>query len=112
MFAHGIRLLEQLDDLDLVARGKAWENFKQVGTMVQHPERQWGVTSIELFGGSIEVFDEWGPGDYDIDKLIDEAEVIEDLPFVPLTRVLHWKKKMSRPKDLRHVEMIKRYLNE
>jgi len=53
----------------------------------------------------------WRAGD--IKKLIAEAEIIDDLPFVKLEDVLKWKKLCNRgEKDKRDIELIENYLSQ
>lgn len=52
----------------------------------------------------------WGPGEWNVDQIITEAEEIAGLPFVRLETVLAWKKRNGRPKDLKDIELIEAYL--
>jgi hypothetical protein len=47
---------------------------------------------------------EWGLGDFDVDELIDDAEMIDGLPFVQLKHVVSYKMKRASSKDIRHIE--------
>lgn len=101
MFAHG--LLESPNDIDLVARGLAWERLKEIAVAFGTEVRS---DHLVLFSGNIEAFSTWIPGAWDIDALIDSAECIDGIPFVPLHFVLRWKQRMGRPKDLLHCRII------
>ena len=106
LLAHGLR--QDLGDLDVVARGEAWE---RVVTMAEPAPASSGNGSvITLYGGDIEVFDQWLPGTLPADELIDGAEFIEGIPFCPLRTVLAWKIKFGRPKDHLDITLIKEYL--
>lgn len=105
LYAHGI--IKNLRDLDVVARGEAWKKALKFGI----PQRlSLGNRGIRLFNGKVEIINAWVPGKWDIDKLIDTAEIIEGVRFVNLENVLKWKRKMARPKDLSHIKMIEGYL--
>lgn len=106
MFAYGIK--SQINDIDIVARGKAWEMVRKLGNPIKSPL---GNTIIQIFDGKVEAGITWLPGECDIDELIDTADVIEGIRFVSLENVLKWKKKMARPKDLKHIKMIEEYLS-
>ncbi len=95
-------------DLDLVARGKAWELAALAGT-VEVPRSGVGHV-ISLFEGQIEVYDSWTPGDWDVNELIKTAEITEGIRFARLEDVIKWKKVMGRPKDTEHLAMIKQCL--
>jgi hypothetical protein len=48
----------------------------------------------------------WGIGDFDVDELIDTAEIISGLPFVQLEHVIRYKKIRFSEKDLLHLDAI------
>lgn len=99
-----IRGLRESEDLDLIVTQDVFDEFKNRG--------DWNFeirTCEELQKGNIEMCHEWGPGEWDIDKLINEAEIIDDLPFVRLEEVLKWKKIYNREKDIRDIELIESY---
>ncbi len=104
MMAHG---LKEAHDLDIIARGTAWSLAQALG---QQKKGTYGGDKVELAGGQIEVFNAWGPGEWDPDELIDTAEVIAGIRFVTLENVLKWKKMMNRPKDAEHIRLIEAYL--
>jgi hypothetical protein len=103
LFMHGLK--DSLRDLDVIARGTAWEQVldlsrrgvllapetppSRLGRMVCHPEE------------SIEIFDRWP--DVDVDKLIDSAKLIDGVPFVQVGDVLEWKSGANREKDRRDI---------
>lgn len=102
-----IRGLRESRDLDAVARGAAWAKAVSPAERLEKPAG--GGTKAVLAGGDIEFFDVWGPGEWDIDDLIDTADVIDGVRFVSLDRVAKWKSLMGRPKDLADLELIERY---
>ena len=93
LFLRGIKDLGH--DLDLVARGRAWEMAAQAG-IVEIPRSGAGHV-ISLFDGEIEVFDSWTPGVWDVDKLIETAETAEGIRFARL--------------EVEHLKMIEVYLD-
>jgi hypothetical protein len=100
-------LLREVHDLDVVARGAAWDRAKGLGQVRTAPE---GDPVVWLQGGAIEVFGGWLG--WDIDVLIDDAEIIDGLPFACLEDVLAFKRFYGRPKDIAHVRLIEEYLRE
>ncbi|QIY56617.1 hypothetical protein HEP86_21350 [Streptomyces sp. RPA4-5] len=106
MLAHGIR--STLGDLDVVARGAAWDKALTLGTPSPAPLGY--VDHIVLHSGEIEILDGWF--DYDADKVIDEFEIFCGIRFAPLGKVLEWKKRLDREKDREDIEAINRYMND
>lgn len=106
MWAHGLKDL--CHDLDLIARGTVWEKALTLGPSIV-PKSGVGL-KIPLFNGAIEIFNTWWPGTWDIDKLIDEAEVIEGIRFVKLEEVVRWKRIYNRKTDNLHIRIIEEYL--
>ncbi|MFE5092761.1 hypothetical protein ACFRCI_20990 [Streptomyces sp. NPDC056638] len=106
LLAHGLR--QDVSDLDIVARGDAWKIASNMAEAAVPPSGH-GLRVV-LFGGDIEIFDRWLPGARDTDSLINSAELIEEIPFCPLSEVLNWKVRSNRVKDKQDVELIERYM--
>ncbi len=105
MWIHGLK--EDCHDLDIIARGKAWIRAAELGEMQQADMRD---RVIRFFNDSIEVFNGWAPGEWDVDELIDTAQMIDGFPWVRLEYVLTWKYEMGRVKDLKDIPVIEEYL--
>ena len=45
-------------------------------------DKQYGVDIVEMLGGDLTFGTQWGIGQFDIESLISDAEIIADLPFV------------------------------
>jgi len=106
MYPRGIKDLGH--DLDIVARGKAWDSACHIS---EPKVTQSGMgLVIEIEGGAIEIFKQWWPGNWDLDELIDTADVFDGIKYVSLENVIKWKKEMGRDKDLEHIKMIEEYL--
>ena len=117
MFLHGIRSPNELQDLDLIAVGEAWDKAIEYQVMRLHkPVKQngdWGCFYVSMFEGLLEVWNGWGPGTWDLQDLIDRAEVSDSgIRFVRLEDVVRWKNLMRRPKDIEHSALIRKYLSE
>lgn len=105
-----VKGLKTLYDIEIVARGSAWERVCSMGTP---KSSRFGVGDIvELEGGLIEVYNGWGPGEWDVHALIDDAEVIDGFRVAKLEHVMRWKRTLGRPKDLEYVELIKGFLKK
>ena len=96
--------IDTAGDLDVLARGAAWERAVASGEMTTLQED--GATIVSCFGGAVTVGRSWAYGDFDVDELIDGAEIIAGLPFVTLDHVVAYKRAANRPKDRRHLEVI------
>ena len=102
LFARG--WITEIGDLDVIARGQAWRQISQLGKVEEAPLAS--VHRVLLFDGKIEVLDGWFPAIWDLDTLIDEADVIAGLRFVKLEVVTETKIMLQRPQDIHHLEMI------
>jgi len=100
-------IIEPANDLDVVSRGAAWSTAVERGQLVDLSEH--GVTIASVFDGAITVGTEWAIGRFDIDSLIDTAEVIDGLPFVRLEHVVAYKRLAGRLKDLEHLRLLAEY---
>jgi len=60
--------------------------------------------------GPISFGTRWGLGGIDVNRLIDEVEVIDGLPFAPLEAVVAYKRAAGRPKDVAHLELIRAWI--
>jgi hypothetical protein len=107
LLAHGLK--PSIHDLDLVARGKAWE--LAAGRAPVERSRSGLGLRIVLYRGAVEVFDHWVGDLGDVDEIIDGAESIEGVRFMSLQDTLRWKRGLGRAKDLADVRLIERYLS-
>ncbi len=108
LLAHG--LTADVHDLDIVARGRAWQLAAALKPPVPAPSGT-GLM-VELAGGELQVFNAWTSPGWDVNELIDEADVIDGIRFVTLPVVLAWKRESRRDKDTEHVELIEKHLAE
>lgn len=105
MIVRGV--IEPTNDLDVVSRGAAWAAALKLGQLVDLPELD--ITVATFFDGAITVGTEWAIGDFDVDQLIDTADVIDGIPFVRLEHVVAYKQIARRDKDLEHLERLAEY---
>jgi len=105
----GVRGIRESRDADVIAAGSLYQKLKDT--------RKWktkltprGTECLINEDGDIEILRDWGPGQWDIGKLISNSEIIDGLPFVLLEEVLRWKKLYGREKDLNDVELIMGYI--
>ena len=91
-------------DLDVIVKQPLWDEYASRAGWVEKSEY------LEWEGHNIELWRTWGPGEWDVESIIDAAEVIDGLPYVRLKTVLEWKQKNGRPKDLLDVGLIQAHL--
>lgn len=108
MFAHGLIDLE--GDVDMLARGKAWEKISSMTEIFDSP-LGFGKCAI-MFDGQLEVFSQWAHGEWETDFLIDSADLIDGIRFVKLEYVRDYKMTLKRPKDLKHLKLLDSFLDE
>jgi hypothetical protein len=109
LLAHGLR--RRIRDLDVVARGTAWDRVSQrglpaAGSINGAPLALFRDKDglIQFSRGWVTEPDEWKS--HDTDDLIDRAEIIQGLPFAQLTDVLAYKQMLLRPKDLQDIAVL------
>lgn len=90
------------NDLDIICRRTAWELAKTVGELEYLQD--YDVTIAKLLDGRITLGTQWGIGCFDIDELIDGAEIIDGLPFVRIRHVVQYKTERASAKDVVHIQ--------
>ena len=96
-------IIEATNDLDIICRGQAWERVRQVGEISSFDDEN---ECVNLLEGRITFGITWKYGDFDLDELIDTAEIIDGLPFVQLEPVIAYKQAADRPKDREHLARL------
>ena len=110
MFALGIRDLSTLDDIDLLVTKKGWDKVKDLSDTKHNDD--WGCNYVQLFDKTVEAFDLWGPGEYNIDEIIKNAFKVGKYNFASPETIIRWKKEMGRDKDFGHIKLIEDYLKQ
>ena len=95
-------LIDGVGDLDIIVREPAWSRICDAGTSVMYGDH----LTIDL-GNGLTFGRSWAYGDFDVETLIDNAETIDGLPFVQLEAVAAYKQIAGRPKDLRHIAILR-----
>lgn len=97
--------IQGTNDLDVICRAAAWDKACNRG-IVSYDER-YDVSLASHCNGRVTFGTSWGIGEFDVDELIDTAEIIDGLPFVLLRHVIEYKRIRSSPKDLLHLEQYR-----
>jgi hypothetical protein len=108
LLAAGLR--SDIGDVDVVARGRAWEKATETGVMGRSKIK--GDPVANFWGGRIEVFSTWVTEGEDVSTMIDEAITVDGIRFVGLERVLRYKQFLRRSKDLPDIHAIEAYIHE
>ncbi len=103
LLARGI--IDDVNDIDIICRGDAWRQAQNLGEIIYLDDYEIEVVSID--NQKITIGQSWGIGKFDIDELIDTAEEINGLPFVQLRFVVDYKTIGGRPKDIRHLDLLR-----
>lgn len=101
----GVRSIRETNDLDIIVKQDLWEKLEK-----KYEVKEQDNSVIKI--GNIEIYKSWKPWFDDVDNLINEADIINEIRFVKLERVLEWKRKFNRGKDRRDIELIDNYLNK
>lgn len=108
MLAHGLKTT--IGDLDVIARGPAWERAVALGEPGYSALR--GDPCVRFWQGRIEVFRTWVTDYCTVDELIDGADVIEGIRFVQLPHVLAYKRLLGRRKDAADILVLEKHLSQ
>lgn len=104
MEAMGIR---KANDIDVVVTKDLFDELIRKGWKV-HENRM-------LKSEGVDVFPDYSWRDKYVantEELIENANVIDGVPYVQLEELLKWKKAAARSKDLKDVELIESFLRE
>ena len=104
----GIRNIIDCNDLDVIVTKEVYSDMRKTG--------DWEIKKNEfcdyLERDGIEIYVSWHPSSWDICRLIQEAEMIDGLPFVKLLKVVEWKTIFDRDKDSVHLKLINDFLSK
>jgi hypothetical protein len=97
-------LIDKVRDLDVIVRGETWQQVRALGMVVMKGDDE----TVDL-GNGLTFGRSWAYGAFDIEKLIDGAEVIGGIPFVQIDAVIEFKKIADRPKDREHLRALREF---
>jgi hypothetical protein len=102
LYVRGLRT--RMGDLDVLARGAAWQKVLTLGIAPSTALSGHGLV-VNHPRAAIEFVDRWTPG-WPTDYLINTADLIDGIPFMRLGDVLAWKQNARRPKDLPDIAAV------
>lgn len=98
-------LLEWDEDIDICVTPEIFARYQSKGWQ----QEEWAgkpVLKDDVYDIGI------GFGNWSLKDLQVDAMTINGTPFMSIEKLLQWKREMGRPKDLRHIELIERYLQD
>ncbi len=102
LLAHGLR--RRIHDVDVVARGDTWRRVRECGIPTRGNIN--GAPIASFWDGRIQFSSGWISDIWSTDTIINNAELIEGLPFARLTDVLAYKQTLCRDKDAPDIDAI------
>ena len=102
-------IIDDVEDLDIISRGAAWAFAQTLGPILCL--EPYGVDIVDLDNGLITIGTTWGIGTFDLDDLIETADIIAEIPFVRLEHVEAYKRIGGRPKDAEHLARLRAWQN-
>ncbi|MFW2514463.1 phosphoribosyltransferase [Demequina sp. SO4-13] len=104
LLAHGV--LTQVGDIDLVARGSAWEALAGRGDVTAG---EMGDRYVDL-AGKVQVFSGWRGEP--ADAIVARSARVDGIRVASLTDVVAYKRRLGRHKDEEHLAALKRWADE
>lgn len=104
----GVRGIRDCGNMDVVVTDELFDEYRGMSGWDLKDSRD----DEYLLNNGIFLWKGWGPGEWNVKQLIEDAEMIEGLPFVRLSDVLKWKKLSGREKDLKDIKLIESYLDK
>ena len=109
----GVRNLRKINDVDIITTKELWDQLIKKFPAIKN-EFLAKINLAEnidvLYSGSY--YREYEPNDPTVYDQIKNADIIDELPFIRLETVLYLKKKYTRDKDIKDIELIENYLKE
>ena len=96
-------LINDPNDLDILCRGETWERIRRTGSVETQSD---GSKIVSFQDGQLTFGNTWAYGSFDIDDLIQSAEIIDGLPFVLMKHVVAYKEIRGNDRDQIHLELI------
>ena len=101
-----IRGLKEPGDMDIIVTENLWNKLKQKYELVKKPNYEY------LTVNGIDFFHDWTHPGYDLNKLINDSDIIQRVRFVKLEAVLEWKLKRNLEKDKKDIDILKKHLKQ
>jgi len=96
-------LIDDPTDLDVLCRDETWERVRRTGSVETLSD---GSKIVSFQDGQLTFGNTWAYGSFDIDDLIQSAEIIDGLPFVLMKHVVTYKEIRGNDRDWIHLDLI------
>lgn len=107
----GAKGIRQVNDIDIVVSRKLWDYLEsKYGGKIEDGVKKIAIpkTRIEVLGEGSAYYGSEG----DIQSRIEQAEIIDGMPFERLEKVSNIKSQLGRKKDLADIKLIEDYLSK
>lgn len=107
----GVRNLREMHDIDIIVTETLFNEYLnkagwKIRKIYENNDCFEGLDNHDL---NIEMWKDWYTG-WNVFKMIQESEIIDDMPFVKLSYLIKWKKFFATNKDITDIEIIEHYL--
>ncbi len=100
-----IRGLRKARDIDIVVTKSLWDDLLKTYKPQGEKKNVIKLGEIEIWNDLLNLTDK-------IDEIVENRDMIMDLPFMGLSYVIEWKKMRGKEKDLKDIELINNYLTK
>ena len=104
-----VHQIREVSDIDIIVKPDVYQKLRQSSDW---EIKNWPSGGEYLSKNIFEIAAGWhylSAYQPDIDKLINEAELIQGIPFIRLEEVVKWKKAFGREKDFQDIKLIEEY---
>lgn len=105
--------LRKIDDVDLLVTPELFDTLRESGWEYEEVEiegRMRGRVVFEVFEAYKDLW--YGDTEVNVPAIIEDAMMIEDIPFLSFEEFIKMKQAFGRPKDLKDLELVKKFLEE
>lgn len=106
-----IRGIKEPKDLDVLLKKNVWDTWSQKEGWISRELRK-GEHYLENTNfPDIELYEYWGPGDWNTEEIINNSEIINGFRFANMEDQKRYKKLCNREKDIHDLKLIENYEN-
>jgi len=95
-------------DLDVVVTKDVFNKLKNNKKLIYSHRRLSGNPSYQTLDHNVELYSTMWPFKLSVERYLKMAIVVKGIRFLPLRKVIKWKKKLNRHKDREDIQLIQR----